>query len=96
MQRTQKKSGLKVAKHLAIFYFLTYPHHTEVQLGLLSTLKDQLKAALALIGHPVVVVALQDSLLLQCEHRPQVHLTETQHWSINYPIKTTDNIEFTM
>lgn len=52
----------------------TYPDHAEVQLGFLGTLQDELEAALALIGHPVLIVALQDSLLLGRKDRAQVHL----------------------
>lgn len=55
---------------------LSYPNYTEVQLGLLSTLQYQLEAGLALIGHPVLIVAFQDPLLFRREHRPKVHLRD--------------------
>lgn len=45
-----------------------YPDHAEVEFGLLSTLQYELEASLALIGHPIVIVPLQDPLLLRCEH----------------------------
>lgn len=44
------------------------PDHAEVEFGLLSTLQYELEACLALIGHPVLIVLLQDPLLLRCEH----------------------------
>lgn len=45
-----------------------YPDYAEVEFGLLSTLQYKLEASLALIGHPIVIVPLQDPLLLRCEH----------------------------
>lgn len=45
-----------------------YPDHAEVKFGFLSTLQYELEASLALIGHSVIIVPLQDPLLLRCEH----------------------------
>lgn len=45
-----------------------YPDHAEVEFGFLSTLQYELEASLALIGHPIIIVPLQDPLLLRCEH----------------------------
>lgn len=53
-----------------------YSGHAEVEFGLLRTLQDELEAALALIGHAALIIALQDPLLLGGKYRPQVHLQD--------------------
>lgn len=58
---------------LASFVADPCPDHAEVQFGLLRALQDELEAGFALIGHSIVVVALQDPLLLQGEHGAEVH-----------------------
>lgn len=74
-------------RHRGMFSDSTYPDHTKVQLGLLGTLQDELEAALALIGHSIVVESLQGFLLLGVEDRAQVHLSERERKSI---IKSTE------
>lgn len=49
---------------LASFVADPCPDHAEVQLGLLGALQDELETGFALIGHSILVVALQDPLLL--------------------------------
>ncbi len=42
----------------------------------MRTLQHELEAALALVGHAALIIALQYPLLLGCEYRPQVHLKD--------------------
>lgn len=58
---------------LASFVAYPCPDHAEVQFGLLCALQDELETGFALVGHSILVVSLQDPLLLQGEHRAEVH-----------------------
>lgn len=58
--------------------FIPHPDDAEVQLCLLCTLQDELETAFALIGHPIIIVPLQNPLLLRGKHRAQVHLEKRQ------------------
>lgn len=58
---------------LASFVADPCPDHAEVQLGLLSTLQDELETGFALIDHSILVVSLQNPLLLDGEHGAEVH-----------------------